>query len=38
MATYLFSIRPVYAYRIFTGVKKYELRRYLGFEIERGMR
>ncbi|MEM4748427.1 MAG: DNA-binding protein [Thermosphaera sp.] len=36
MATYLFSIRPVYAYRIFTGVKKYELRRYLGFEIERG--
>lgn len=36
MVTYLFSIKPIYAYRIFTGVKKYELRRYVGFEIEHG--
>lgn len=38
MAIYLFSIKPVYAYRIFTGVKKFELRRYMGFEVRRGDR
>ncbi|WP_448577133.1 DNA-binding protein [Thermosphaera sp.] len=38
MAIYLFSIKPVYAYRVFTGVKKYELRRYMGFEVRRGDR
>ncbi len=38
MAIYIFSIKPVYAYRIFTGVKKYELRRYMGFEVRRGDR
>ncbi len=38
MAIYLFSIKPVYAYRIFTSVKKYELRRHMGFEVRRGDR
>jgi len=33
---YLISIKPRYAYRIFTGVKKYELRRYLGFKPSTG--
>jgi len=33
---YLISIKPRYAYRIFTGVKKYELRRYLGLKPSTG--
>jgi len=34
VAIYMFTIKPVYAYRIFTGVKKFELRRFLGLRIE----
>ncbi len=33
---YLMSIRPRYAYRIFTGIKKYELRRWFGLKPEPG--
>jgi len=33
---YLASIRPKYAYRIFTGMKKYELRRYFGLKPSKG--
>lgn len=38
MTTFIFSIRPVFAYRVFTGRKKYELRRYGGFRVETGDR
>ncbi|ADV65594.1 DNA-binding protein [Desulfurococcus mucosus] len=38
MQVYLFSIKPVYAYRVFTGSKKFELRRFLGLSVERGDR
>ncbi len=33
---YLMSIRPKYAYKIFAGVKKYELRRWIGLRVEPG--
>jgi len=33
---YLMSIRPKFAYQIFTGKKKFELRRSIGVEIEPG--
>ncbi len=33
---YLMSIRPKYAYRIFAGTKKYELRRWIGIRLEPG--
>lgn len=29
---YLMSIKPKFVYRLFTGIKKYELRRYLGIK------
>lgn len=38
MGTFLFSIRPIYAYRVFAGKKKYELRRNVPWEINRGDR
>ncbi|AFL67270.1 DNA-binding protein [Desulfurococcus amylolyticus] len=38
MNTFIFSIKPVYAYRIFTGVKKFELRRFLGLYVDEGDR
>lgn len=38
MTTFIFSIRPVFAYRVFTGKKKYELRRFGGFRVETGDR
>lgn len=31
---YLMSIKPKFAYQIFTGKKKYELRRHIGIDIE----
>jgi len=31
---YLMSVKPKFAYQIFTGKKKYELRRHIGVEIE----
>lgn len=33
---YLMSIRPKYAYKIFAGIKKYELRRWIGIRIDPG--
>ncbi len=33
---YLMSIKPKFAYQIFTGKKKYELRRHVGIDIEEG--
>ncbi|WFO76285.1 DNA-binding protein [Desulfurococcaceae archaeon MEX13E-LK6-19] len=33
---YLMSIKPKYAYRIFAGIKKYELRRWFGIKPEPG--
>ncbi len=33
---YLMSIKPKYAYRIFSGVKKFELRRWIGLAVESG--
>jgi predicted transcriptional regulator len=33
---YLMSIRPKYAYRIFTGIKKFELRKWFGVKPEEG--
>ncbi len=33
---YLASIRPKYVYRIFTGVKKFELRKWIGIRPPRG--
>ena len=33
---YLMSIKPRYAYRIFAGIKKYELRRWIGINLEPG--
>ncbi|MCY0867921.1 MAG: DNA-binding protein [Desulfurococcus sp.] len=38
MRVFIFSIKPVYAYRIFTGSKRFELRRFLGRYVERGDR
>lgn len=35
---YLMSIKPKFAYQIFTGVKKFELRRSIGLDIEPGSR
>ncbi len=34
--TYLMSIRPKFAYQIFAGQKKFELRRWIGVPIESG--
>ena len=33
---YLMSIRPKYAYKIFAGIKKYELRRWIGIRLDPG--
>lgn len=33
---YLMSIKPKYAYRIFTGIKKFELRKWFGIMPEQG--
>jgi len=33
---YLMSIKPKFAYQIFTGKKKFELRRYVGVDIKEG--
>ncbi len=33
---YLISIRPQFAYQIFRGVKKFELRRWIGVPVEEG--
>lgn len=38
MGTFLFSIRPIYAYRVFAGKKKYELRKNVPWEVNRGDR
>ncbi|MEM1627926.1 MAG: DNA-binding protein [Desulfurococcaceae archaeon] len=38
MDVFIFTIKPFFAHRIFTGKKKFELRRYLGYDVKTGDR